>query len=90
MLIDCMVGVRLNLYLMMKLTIMSVKLEDKVNTPNDSDARCFIAVDSKSPDEIKEKTKYFHFALRLKLVLKNKLVIILLRSNQLHTHKIGS
>ena len=35
----------------------NVKLEDILNTPNDSDNRCFLAVDSKCPDEKKENTK---------------------------------
>ena len=40
----------------------SVKLEDILNTPDDSDIGFFIEVDSTYPDNIKEKTKNFPFA----------------------------
>ena len=40
----------------------TVKLEDILNTPDDSDIGYFIEVDLKYPDNIKEKTKNFPFA----------------------------
>ena len=40
----------------------SVKLEDILNTPDDSDIGYFVEVDLKYPDNIKEKTKNFPFA----------------------------
>ena len=40
----------------------NVKLEDILNTPDDSEIGCFIEVDLKYPDKIKEKTKNFPFA----------------------------
>ena len=39
-----------------------IKLEDILNTPDDSDIGYFIEVDLKYPDNIKEKTKHFPFA----------------------------
>ena len=39
----------------------NVKLDDKVNTPDDSDIGYFIEVDLKYPDNIKKKTKKFPF-----------------------------
>ena len=39
-----------------------VKLEDIINTPDDSDIGYFIEIDLKYPDNIKEKTKNFPFA----------------------------
>ena len=41
----------------------NVKLEDILKTPDDSDIGYFIKVDLKYPDNIKQKTKYFAFAL---------------------------
>ena len=41
---------------------MNVKLEDILNTRDDSDIGYFIEVDLKYPDETKEKTRYFPFA----------------------------
>ena len=38
------------------------KLEDILNTPDDSNIGYFIGVDLKYPDNIKEKTKIFPFA----------------------------
>ena len=38
------------------------KLEDILNTPDDSDIGYFIEVDLKYSDNIKEKTKHFPFA----------------------------
>ena len=40
----------------------NVKLEDILNTPDDSDIGYFIEVDLIYPDNIKEKTKNFPFA----------------------------
>ena len=40
----------------------SVKLEDILNTPDDSDIGYFVEVDLKYPDNIKQKTKNFPFA----------------------------
>ena len=40
----------------------NVKLEDILNTPDDSDIGYFIEVDLTYPDNIEEKTKYFPFA----------------------------
>ena len=40
------------------------KLEDIINTPDESYIRYFVEVDLKIPGEIKEKTKIFHFVLR--------------------------
>ena len=40
----------------------NVKLEDTLNTNDDSDIGYFIEVDLKNPDNIKEKTKKFPFA----------------------------
>ena len=40
----------------------NVKLEDILNTPDDSDYGYFMKVDLKYPDKIKEKTKRFPFA----------------------------
>ena len=40
----------------------NVKLEDIINTPDDSDIGYFLEVDLKYPDNIKEKTKNFPFS----------------------------
>ena len=40
----------------------NVKLEDMLNTPDDSDINYFIEVDLKYPDNYKENTKNFPFA----------------------------
>ena len=40
----------------------NVKLEDILNTPDDSDNGYFIEVDLRYPDKMKEKTKHFPFA----------------------------
>ena len=40
----------------------NVKLEEILNTPDDSDIVYFIEVDLNYPDNIKEKTKQFPFA----------------------------
>ena len=39
-----------------------IKLEDILNTPDDSDIGYFLEIDLKHPDNIKEKTKHFTFA----------------------------
>ena len=39
----------------------NVKLEDILNTPDDSEIGYFVEVDLKYPDNIKQKTKYFPF-----------------------------
>ena len=39
-----------------------VKLEDILNTPDNSDVEYFVEVDLTSPDNIKEKNKHFQFA----------------------------
>ena len=40
----------------------NIKLEDILNTPDDSDIGYFVQVDLKYPDNIKQKTIYFPFA----------------------------
>ena len=40
----------------------NVKIEDILNTPDDSNIGYFIEADLKDPDNIKEKTKNFPFA----------------------------
>ena len=50
----------------------NVKLEDILNTPDDSDFGYFIEVDLKYPDNIKEKTKNFPFAPENKKINPNK------------------
>ena len=47
----------------------NVKLEDILNTPDDSDIDYFIEVDLTYPDNIKEKTKNFPFAPETKKFL---------------------
>ena len=44
----------------------NVKLEDILNTPDDSDIGYFIEVDLKYSDNIKEKTKLFPFPVNKK------------------------
>ena len=39
----------------------NVKLEDILNTPDDSDIGYFVEVELKYPDELKHKTKDIHF-----------------------------
>ena len=51
-------------------------LEVILNTPDDSDIGYFVEVDLKYPDEIKEKTKNFHFVLKIKLFTKINIMII--------------
>ena len=46
----------------------NIKLEDILYTPDDSDIGCFIEVDLIYPDNIKEKTKNFPFALMNKKI----------------------
>ena len=40
----------------------NVKLNDILNTPDDSDIGYFVEVDLNYPDNIKQKTKHFPFA----------------------------
>ena len=40
----------------------NIKFKDIINTPDDSDIGCFVEVDLKYPDNIKDKTKNFPFA----------------------------
>ena len=49
----------------------TVKLEDILNTPDDSDIGYFIEVDLKYPDNIKERTKHFPFAPENKTINPN-------------------
>ena len=49
-----------------------IKLEDILNTSDDSDYGYFIEVDLKYPDEIKEKTKNFPFAPENKFAPQDK------------------
>ena len=51
----------------------TVKLEEILNTPDDSDIGYFIEIDLKYPNNIKEKTKNFPFA-----PMNNKLILIIL------------
>ena len=44
----------------------NVKLEEILNTPDDSDIGCFLEVDSRNPDNIKEETKHLPFASEYK------------------------
>ena len=48
------------------------KLEDILNTPDESDIGYFIEVDLKYPDNIKEKTKNFPFCPENKIIHKDK------------------
>ena len=50
----------------------SVKLEDILNTPDDSDVGYFVEVDLKYPDNIKEKTKNFPFCPENKIIHKDE------------------
>ena len=47
----------------------SVKLEDFLNTPGISDIGYFVEVDLTYPDNMKEKSKHFPFALENKEVI---------------------
>ena len=51
------------------------KLEEILNTPDDSDIGYFIQVDLTYPDNIK-KQRIFHFVLKIKLSLKINIMII--------------
>ena len=46
----------------------NVKLEDKLNNPDDGDIGYFIEVDLTYPDNIKEKTKNFPFCPENKFI----------------------
>ena len=52
----------------------SVKVEDIINTPDDSGIGYFVEIDLKYPDEIKES--FFHFVLRINIVIQIDLVFI--------------
>ena len=54
----------------------NVKLEDILNTPDDSDIGYFIEVDLNYSDNMKEKTKQFPFAPGIKKLIPKVLVII--------------
>ena len=63
MLIVCMDGLCQNHSLIMKLDLIKiVKLEEILDTPDDSDIGFFIEVDLKYPDNIERKTMIFPFA----------------------------
>ena len=68
----------------------NVEREDILNTPDESDVGCFIECYLKYPDEIKEKTKHFSFALGKKSILSITLVIIWMRWNQIIIQKLRS
>ena len=62
--------------------VKNVNLEDVLNTPDNSDIGYFIEVDSKYPDNIKEKTKKIHLLPKIK---KNQILMILvIISNRLY------
>ena len=46
----------------------NVKLEEILNSPDDSDIGYFIEVDCKYPDNTKDTTKIFHFLLKIKKI----------------------
>ena len=48
------------------------KLEDILNTPDDSDHGYFIEVDIEYPDDIRQKTKYFPYCPENKILEKEK------------------
>ena len=52
------------------------KLEENINTPDDSDIGYFIENDLGYPDNIKEKQRTFHNVLKTKLFIKIKTLII--------------
>ena len=52
------------------------KLEEILNTPDDSDIGYFVEVDLKYPDNIKEETKNFPFTPENKIIdIINKMII---------------
>ena len=66
----------------------NVKLEDILNTPNDSDIGYFIEVDLKYPDKIKEKQKIFYLPLKIKKIILMTSVIICKNIYLIHIHKL--
>ena len=48
------------------------KLEEILHTPDDSDIGYFVEVDSRYPDNIKEKTKIFPFCPENKIIHNDK------------------
>ena len=46
----------------------NVELEDLLNTPDESDIGYFVEVDLRYPNNIREKTKHFPFALENKKI----------------------
>ena len=52
------------------------KLDEILNTPDDSGFGYFVEIDLMYPDDIKEKTKSFPFAPEKKLFLKINITII--------------
>ena len=52
----------------------NVKLEEILNTPDDSDIGYFIEVDLKNPDNIKQKTKNFPFAPENKKIILDEFI----------------
>ena len=53
-----------------------IKLDEILNTSNDSDIGYFAEVDLKYPDNIKDKTKSSHLLLKTKLFIKINIIII--------------
>ena len=49
-----------------------IRIEEIINTLDDSDNRCFVEVDLRCPDNIKEKTKKFPFCPGNKVIPKGK------------------
>ena len=49
------------------------KLEEILNTPDDSDVGFFVEVDLRYPDDLKKKTKKFPFAPENKVISKDKI-----------------
>ena len=47
------------------------KIEENLNTPDDGDFGCFIEVNFKYPDELKDKTKNFPFCPEIKFIPKD-------------------
>ena len=66
----------------------NVKVENILNTPDDSDIGYFVEVDLKYTDKIKEKTKHFHLLLKIEKSILMSLVIIRKQLNQLLIYKL--
>ena len=52
------------------------KLDEILNTPDDSHIECFVEADLRYPDDIKVKTKTSRLVLKIRLFLKIKKMII--------------